>query len=92
MKRVSFLVFTLLFITGLVQSQSVSEWREEERTGVSSEKGLRKSWPDGGPQLLWSNTDLPGGYSSVSFGNDLIYLTGLDGQNDIWLLSMIMVK
>jgi outer membrane protein assembly factor BamB len=63
--------------------QSISEWREEERTGVSAESGLLKSWPDGGPELVWSNAELPKGHSSVSFGNNTIYLTGNDGQNDI---------
>jgi len=64
-------------------NQAISEWREEDRTGVSTETGLMKSWPDGGPELIWSNTELPRGYSSVSFGNNTIYVTGNDGQNDI---------
>jgi len=64
-------------------NQLISEWREEERTGVSAETGLLKSWPDGGPELVWSNAELPKGHSSVSFGNNTIYLTGNDGQNDI---------
>lgn len=63
--------------------QSISEWREEERTGVSAESGLLKSWPDGGPELVWSNSELPKGHSSVSFGNNTVYLTGNDRQNDI---------
>jgi outer membrane protein assembly factor BamB len=64
-------------------SQKISEWREEGRTGVSAETGLMKSWPEGGPELIWSTAELPKGYSSVSFGNNNIYVTGNDGQNDI---------
>ncbi len=67
----------------LSTSQAISEWREEERTGVSSETGLMKSWPESGPALIWMNKDLPNGYSSLTFGNGLIYLTGQDGQNDV---------
>jgi len=67
----------------LSENQRISEWREEDRTGVSAETGLMKSWPDGGPELIWSNAELPKGYSSVSFGNNTIYATGNDGQNDI---------
>jgi outer membrane protein assembly factor BamB len=64
-------------------NQVISEWREENRTGVSSETGLLKSWPSEGPQLIWSNMALPKGNSSVTFGNNSIYLTGNDDQNDI---------
>jgi outer membrane protein assembly factor BamB len=42
-----------------------------------------KSWPEAGPGLLWSNLDLPKGFSSVSFGNNSIYTTGTKGTEDI---------
>jgi outer membrane protein assembly factor BamB len=63
--------------------QLISEWREENRTGVSAETGLLESWPESGPEMIWSNTELPKGYSSVSFGNNTIYVTGNNRQNDI---------
>jgi outer membrane protein assembly factor BamB len=66
-----------------VFAQDISEWREENRTGVSSEKGLLKSWPEAGPALLWSNLELSKGNSSVSFGNNSIYITGTEGSEDI---------
>ena len=66
----------------LLNNQQISEWREEARTGVSAETGLLKEWSDDGPELLWSNSELPKGHSSVSFGNNTIYLTGNDNQND----------
>jgi outer membrane protein assembly factor BamB len=64
-------------------NQQISEWREENRTGVSAETGLLKSWPETGPELIWTNQDLPMGYSSVSIGNNTIYVTGNDKGNDI---------
>lgn len=64
-------------------SQKISEWREEDRTGVSTETGLMKSWSEGGPELIWLNNELPKGHSSVTFGNNSIYLTGTNGNNDI---------
>jgi outer membrane protein assembly factor BamB len=67
----------------IIKDQPISEWREENRTGVSAETGLLESWPESGPELIWSNNDLPMGYSSVSFGNSTIYVTGNDQQNDI---------
>ncbi|MBN2862013.1 MAG: PQQ-binding-like beta-propeller repeat protein [Bacteroidales bacterium] len=67
----------------ITDSEGLSEWREENRTGVSAEKGLMKVWPEEGPQLIWSNLELPKGNSSVTFGNNTIYLTGNDDNNDI---------
>jgi len=67
----------------LRNDQPISEWREESRTGVSDETGLLKIWPPDGPELMWSNSELPKGHSSASFGNNTIYLTGNDDQNDI---------
>jgi outer membrane protein assembly factor BamB len=64
-------------------NQQISEWREENRTGVSVETGLLKSWPANGPELMWTNQDLPMGYSSVSIGNNTIYVTGNDKGNDV---------
>jgi outer membrane protein assembly factor BamB len=64
-------------------NQQISEWRAENRTGVSGETGLLKSWPKNGPELVWTNQDLPMGYSSVSIGNKTIYVTGNDKGNDI---------
>jgi outer membrane protein assembly factor BamB len=74
----------LLLLCGLVRAQdNISEFREENRTGVSAETGLLKSWPAEGPQLLWSNLELGKGNSSVSFGNNSIYITGTIGADDI---------
>ncbi len=81
--RKTFAILTLLLLVCAIKAQDISEFREENRTGVSAETGLLKTWPAEGPGLLWSNLKLKKGYSSVSFGNDMVYTTGTDGQNDI---------
>jgi outer membrane protein assembly factor BamB len=83
MKFKTLSLILLVLLSGLITAQDISEWREENRTGVSAETGLLKSWPAAGPTLLWSNLQLTKGYSSVSFGNNLIYTTGIKGENDI---------
>ena len=75
-----FFFLTALISAQILIAQPYSEWREENRTGVSSETGLLKVWPETGPELLWTNTDLPKGYSSVSFGRESIFVTGIDRQ------------
>lgn len=76
-------IIILLLISEFIFAQDISEWREENRTGVSAEKGLMKSWPAEGPTLLWSNLDLARGFSSPSFGTNTIYITGNKGNDDI---------
>ena len=51
-------------------------WRGPNRDGKSPDKGLLKSWPAGGPKQLWKVTGIGQGFSNVSFGGGLIYITG----------------
>ncbi len=83
MKSTCLFFFTFLLGFQLSNAQKVSEWRPENRTGVSGETGLLKSWPAEGPALLWSNLDLTKGNSSVSFGNNSIYITGIKDADDV---------
>jgi len=83
MKHICLSFFALFMFSSIVNAQQISEWREANRTGVSSETGLLKSWPTAGPTLLWSNLDLAKGNSSVSFGNNVMYITGTAEGNDI---------
>jgi outer membrane protein assembly factor BamB len=77
------LILLSVFIISKVCNAQISEWREENRTGVSSETGLLKSWPAEGPKLLWTNPELSKGYSSPSFGTNTIYITGNNGADDV---------
>src|SRR5579885_1955424 len=64
------------------------QWRGPERTGVSKEEGLLKSWPAGGPKLVWKNTSLGAGYSTPSISRGHIF--GLSfRRNDevVWVLD-----
>jgi outer membrane protein assembly factor BamB len=83
MKKMLLAVLLSTLIYGFTNAQVISTWRPENRTGVSSEKGLMKSWPVGGPALLWSTADLAKGFSSPSFGTGTIYITGLKGKEDV---------
>ncbi len=66
-----------------IKDNEVIGWREDDRSGVSSAKGLMKSWPDEGPGLIWATNELPKGNSSPVFGNNTIYITGLEEPNDV---------
>jgi outer membrane protein assembly factor BamB len=82
MKRIILLIIILTTVYSFSDAQKISEWRPENRTGVSAETGLLKSWPADGPALLWSTLELAKGFSSPVFGNGTIYITGLIGTED----------
>lgn len=87
MKPIQLLTLAIFLFQGTLMAQNQSDWRMDHRTGVSSEKGLLKSWPENGPSLLWSVNDLPKGYSSVAFSENSMFVTGLEGENDV-LIAM----
>jgi len=64
---------------------SAADWpqfRGPERNGKSAETGLLKTWPDGGPKLLWKATGCGVGYSSPAIAKSAIYTAGdIGGQS-----------
>ncbi len=83
MKTKILTIILLALFSGSIGAQKISDWRPENRTGVSVETGLMKSWPASGPTMLWSNLELGKGYSSPSFGTSTIYITGIKGTDDL---------
>jgi outer membrane protein assembly factor BamB len=70
----------LLTSSVLASSADWSQWRGPNRDGTSTETGLLKQWPAGGPTLLWKSVDLGGGYSGISAsGNKLFTMGEKDG-------------
>jgi len=59
------------------------QWRGPNRDGKSSETGLMKKWPKGGPKLLWSIEGLGTGFSTVSVADGLLYTTGMVDREGI---------
>ncbi|MEI6059627.1 MAG: PQQ-binding-like beta-propeller repeat protein [Bacteroidota bacterium] len=83
MKSMILILLSVLLGFSFCNAQQISEWRPENRTGVSAETGLLKSWPAEGPALLWTNSELTKGNSSVSFGANSIYITGIKDSSDV---------
>lgn len=57
-------------------------WRGSDRTGISAERGLLKSWPSEGPKLLWKTTGLGEGFSTPSVAGNLIFVMGNRGDEE----------
>jgi outer membrane protein assembly factor BamB len=58
------------------------QWRGPRRDGISSERGLRAIWPEGGPRLLWKADSLGTGWSSPVVVGQSVYITG-DVDDDL---------
>jgi len=67
-----------------VPSYDWPQFRGPNRDGISTETGLLKKWPEGGPKLLWSvENKLGQGFSSLTIVDGLIYTTGLVDKRGI---------
>jgi outer membrane protein assembly factor BamB len=58
------------------------QWRGPDRNGISDEKGFRKAWPKGGPDLLWKVSDIGRGYSTPAVVGDRVYVLGSEGTEN----------
>jgi outer membrane protein assembly factor BamB len=56
------------------------QWRGPDRSGVSKETGLLSPWPEKGPPLAWTCSDLGIGYSGPAVVGDRLYVLGTRGS------------
>ena len=78
-RELIFVTSFFLFTTCQTYSQTSCDWPSfhgPDRTNKSKETGLLDKWPAGGPELLFTISGLGEGYSSVAFGDGLIFTAG----------------
>jgi outer membrane protein assembly factor BamB len=84
----------LIILLSIISMTSVMaddwhQWRGTNRNGISKETGLLKSWPEGGPKLLWSNKEVGEGFSSMSISRGSLYITGIvDKQETLFAFDL----
>ena len=76
MPRVLLPGLAVVLVAAAVSGADWPQFRGPARDGVSTDRGLLKQWPEGGPPLVWTATGLGSGYSSVSIAGDRIYTLG----------------
>ena len=77
--RSQFVVSILLLLVNasvIARDTDWSQWRGKDGRGISLERGLLQSWPDGGPKELWRTSAIGKGYSSPIIVGDTIFVTG----------------
>ncbi|MBL8797901.1 MAG: PQQ-like beta-propeller repeat protein [Planctomycetia bacterium] len=64
------------------------QWQGPDRTGISKETGLLKTWPKDGPPLAWKVKGLGGGYTTPSVAQGRIYGMSYKGNEEVvWALN-----
>ena len=86
-------VRTMLFILGLLSATAAlaADWpqfRGPARDGISSEQGLLRAWPDGGPEVLWS-TAVAQGYAAPSVFAGKVYFNDYDEAQSEFLVRCL---
>jgi outer membrane protein assembly factor BamB len=74
--RKSLSLLLLIGLTGAAVAEDWPQWRGPNRDGGSTETGLLKQWPEGGPKLVWKADGLGAGYSSVAVADGRIITLG----------------
>ena len=76
------LVLAALILANPVFAADSPQFRGPERDGTFQETGLARSWPEGGPPLLWSADGLGEGFASVTVVGGKVYTTGKHGDRE----------
>ncbi|HNU78240.1 MAG: PQQ-binding-like beta-propeller repeat protein [Prolixibacteraceae bacterium] len=74
----AFVTVIFLAASGFLFAQAPTLWRGPHGNGNYDDKGLLRSWPAEGPQILWSYDQLGAGFSSPVVANSKIYLSGTE--------------
>ncbi len=89
------IVFVLLLALNVQAAASAGEqaawpcFHGARRDNLAIEKGLRESWPQEGPGLLWIASGIGQGYSSVAIAAGRIFTAGMiDKQTYVTALDM----
>lgn len=81
-----FLLLCLLFLLQACQTE-ISQWRGEHRDGIYPETDLLESWPEEGPELLWTAEGLGLGYAAPLVSGTAIFINGESG-GDAFVVAM----
>ena len=83
-----------LFLTASVGAFGLDwpQFRGPGGTGISTEKGLLREWPKGGPKLLWQQPDIGDGYGTVAVAGARVYAVSNHGMDDEFVQALSVAK
>jgi len=77
--KVQPILFLLLLLSAFSQnshSQTIAQWRGQNRDGIYAGNNLLKIWPEAGPKMLWITEEIGNGYGSPAITGDKLYING----------------
>lgn len=80
MKNLFILTCSLLISTGVI-AQDWPQFLGPERNSTSPQKGILRTWPESGPEVLWK-VDVGIGYGGPVIKDGKVYLLDRNEQND----------
>lgn len=80
------LAFSTLALSVSAAGSDWPQWRGPDRTDVSKETGLLKSWPAGGPKRLWLFENAGHGYSGPAIAAGKYFTVGTRDGSEILLV------
>jgi outer membrane protein assembly factor BamB len=81
-------LFVGLFLSTTTRAADWPQFRGPNRDGISTETGLMRSWPEGGPEVVWSTTVGPG-YSSAAIHSGRVYFNDYDESTSEFLVRAL---
>jgi outer membrane protein assembly factor BamB len=82
MKRINLLIIAVA-LSGCISNISAQDWPQylgPNRNSTSAQKGILRSWPASGPQVLWT-VDVGKGFGGPVIKNGKVYL--LDRTDEV---------
>jgi outer membrane protein assembly factor BamB len=79
------LALTLAAFASRAVAADWPQWRGPDRTDVSKETGLLKSWPAGGPKRVWLYEQAGSGYSGPAIANGKFFTLGTRDGSEVLL-------
>lgn len=76
LQKIFWICAVCLLAEGVNHAQVTAQWRGPARDGIYPDKGLLRSWPDKGPELLWSVEELGNGYGSPAVTDKQVFING----------------
>jgi hypothetical protein len=73
---------------GVVEAEDWPQFRGPRRDGTSTETGLLRQWPEGGPEVLWS-TPVAQGYSAAAIQDGKVYFNDYDEATSEFLIRAL---
>ena len=84
--------FLLLTLPGVAAvAGDWPQFRGPDRSGISSETGLLRSWPEAGPEVLWS-TPVGQGYAAAAIHGGNVYFNDYDETTSEFLVRSLRLE